>query len=85
MQSNVIQIIYTYIIMKLIDKEKVVAEIEKKLQDLITCKENTSFTEQRVDKDKIKEIDKRIERHQKAYDAKLRDVNRKAKDFEMTN
>ena len=34
--------------MKLIDKEKVVVEIEKKLQDLITCKENTSFTEQRV-------------------------------------
>ena len=35
--------------------------------------------------EKIKEIDKRIERHQKEYDAKLRDANRKAKDFEMTN
>ena len=33
---------------KYISKAAVVAEIEKKLQDLITCKENTSFTEQRV-------------------------------------
>ena len=33
---------------KYISKAAIVAEIEKKLQDLITCKENTSFTEQRV-------------------------------------
>ena len=31
MQSNVIQIIYTYIIMKLIDKENIVAEINRKI------------------------------------------------------
>lgn len=38
-----------------------------------------------IDKENIKEIDKRIERHQKKYDAKLKDAMRKAKDFEMTN
>ena len=38
-----------------------------------------------IDKNKIEDIDKRIERHQKEYDAKLRDANWKAKDFEMTN
>lgn len=38
-----------------------------------------------IDKEKIKEIDKRIERHQKEYDAKLKDAMRKAKDYEMTN
>ena len=38
-----------------------------------------------IDKEKIKEIDKRIQRHQKEYISKLRDANRKAKDFEMTN
>lgn len=31
-----------------IPKSSLVAEINKKLQDLIDCKENTSFTEQRV-------------------------------------
>lgn len=34
--------------MKLIDKDKVVAEIENKLQDLIACKENALSTEKRV-------------------------------------
>ena len=38
-----------------------------------------------IDKRKIKEIDKRIERKQKDYISKLRDAMRKAKDFEMTN
>ena len=42
MQSNVIQIIYTYIIMKLIDKEKVVAEIEK-LQKLYQPTANLQY------------------------------------------
>lgn len=34
--------------MKLIYKDKVVAEIENKLQDLIACKENVLSTEKRV-------------------------------------
>lgn len=38
-----------------------------------------------IDKRKIKEIDKRIERKQKDYISKMRDAMRKAKDFEMTN
>lgn len=38
-----------------------------------------------IDKNKVKEIDKRIERHQKEYISKMRDAMRKAKDFEMTN
>lgn len=38
-----------------------------------------------MDKEKIKEIDKRIEREQKEYNAKLRNAMRKVKDFEMTN
>ena len=38
-----------------------------------------------IDKSKIKEIDKRIERNQKDYISKMRDAMRKAKDFEMTN
>ena len=38
-----------------------------------------------IDKEKIKEIDKRIEKQYKEYISKLRDNNRKAKDFEMTN
>lgn len=38
-----------------------------------------------IDKNKIKEIDKRIERHQKEYISKMRDTMRKEKDFEMTN
>ena len=36
-------------------------------------------------KENIKEIDNRIERQYKKYISKLRDANRKAKDFEMTN
>ena len=38
-----------------------------------------------IDKSKIKEIDKRIERKQKEYISKMRDAMRKTKDFEMTN
>ena len=38
-----------------------------------------------IDKSKIKEIDKRIERKQKDYISKMRDAMRKTKDFEMTN
>ena len=38
-----------------------------------------------IDKSKIEEIDKRIERNQKDYNSKMRDAMRKAKDFEMTN
>ena len=38
-----------------------------------------------IDKSKIKEIDKRIERKQKEYISKMRDAMWKAKDFEMTN
>ena len=38
-----------------------------------------------IDKEKIKEIDKRIESQYKEYISKLRDANLKAKDFEMTN
>ena len=38
-----------------------------------------------IDKRKIKEIDKRIERKQKDYISKMREAMRKAKDFEMTN
>ena len=38
-----------------------------------------------IDKDKIKKIDKRIESQHKKYLLKLRDANREAKDFEMTN
>lgn len=38
-----------------------------------------------IDKNKVEEIDKRIERQQKEYVSKLRDAMRKAKDFEMTN
>lgn len=38
-----------------------------------------------IDKNKIEEIDKRIERHQKEYLSKMRDAMLKTKDFEMTN
>ena len=38
-----------------------------------------------LDKNKIEEIDKRIERHQRNYISKMRDAMRKSKDFEMTN
>lgn len=38
-----------------------------------------------IDKEKIKEIDNRIESQHKEYLSKLRDSNREAKDFEMTN
>lgn len=38
-----------------------------------------------INKNKIKEIDKRIEMHQKEYISKLRDALHKAKDFEMNN
>ena len=38
-----------------------------------------------MDKENTKEIDNRIERQYKEYISKLRDANRKAKDFEMTN
>ena len=38
-----------------------------------------------IDKSKIEEIDKRIERNQKDYISKMRDTMRRAKDFEMTN
>ena len=38
-----------------------------------------------INKDKIKEIDKRIEKEQKEYISKLRDAMRKAEDFEMTD
>lgn len=38
-----------------------------------------------IDKNKIEEIDKRIERQHKEYISKIRDAMRKAKDFEMTN
>lgn len=38
-----------------------------------------------IDNEKIKEIDNRIESHQKEYISKLRNANRKTKDFEMTN
>lgn len=38
-----------------------------------------------IDKSKIEEIDKRIERNQKDYISKMRDAMRKTKDFEMTN
>ena len=38
-----------------------------------------------LDKSKIEEVDKRIERQQKDYITKMRDAMRKAKDFEMTN
>lgn len=39
----------------------------------------------KIDKNKIKEIDKRIERSQKQYISKMRYAMWKAKDFEMTN
>ena len=38
-----------------------------------------------MDKNKIEEIDKRIERKQKEYFSKDKDAMLKAKDFEMTN
>ena len=38
-----------------------------------------------MDKEKIKEIDNRIESQYKKYISKLRDNNRKARDFEMNN
>jgi hypothetical protein len=38
-----------------------------------------------IDKEKIKEIDNRIESQYKKYISKLKDANRKAKDFEMNN
>ena len=38
-----------------------------------------------MDKKKIKEIYNRIESQYKEYLSKLRDANRKAKDFEMNN
>lgn len=36
-----------------------------------------------IDKNKIEEIDKRIEKHQKEYLSKMKDAMRKSKDFEM--
>lgn len=38
-----------------------------------------------IDKNKIEEIDKRIERNQKEHVSKMKDAMRKTKDFEMTN
>lgn len=38
-----------------------------------------------IDKDKIEEIDKRIEKQQKEYLSKMKDAMWKSKDFEMTN
>lgn len=38
-----------------------------------------------MDKNKIEEIDKRIERQQKEYLSKMKDAMLKTKDFEMTN
>lgn len=38
-----------------------------------------------IDKDKIEEIDKRIEKHQKEYLSKMKVTMQKSKDFEMTN
>jgi len=39
---------------------------------------------QYIDKDKVAEIDRRIERRQKADNAKLRKIMSNAKDFPMT-
>jgi hypothetical protein len=36
-----------------------------------------------IDKNKIEEIDKRIEKHQKEIITKMKDAMRKSKDFEM--
>ena len=36
-------------------------------------------------REEVTEIDKRIERKQNEYDAKLRDIMMKAKDFPMTD
>lgn len=36
-----------------------------------------------IDKDKLEGIDKRIEKHQKEFITKMKDVMRKSKDFEM--
>ena len=36
-----------------------------------------------IDKNKIKEIDKHIEKHQKEFITKMKDAMRKSKDFEM--
>ena len=36
-----------------------------------------------IDKNKIEEIDKRIEKHQKEYITKMKDAMHKSKDFEM--
>ena len=49
----------------------------------IKIKKKTNF--EKIDKDKIKEIDNRIESLYKDCISKLRDANQKAKDFEMTN
>ena len=38
-----------------------------------------------IDKEKVKEIDERIEKQKKIYDAKMRSTMLKAKDFSMTN
>ena len=37
----------------------------------------------KIDKDKVEEIDKRIEKHQKECITKMKDAMRKSKDFEM--
>ena len=46
---------------------------------------NKKGTNMNVDKNKIEEIDKRIERNQKEYISKMKETMWKAKDFEMTN
>ena len=38
-----------------------------------------------IDKEKVKEVDERIEKQKKKYDTKMRSAMLKAKDFSMTN
>lgn len=46
---------------------------------------NKKGTNMNVNKNKIEEIDKRIERNQKEYISKMKYAMLKSKDFEMTN
>lgn len=58
--------------------------IEKGLA-LIAPEGMYKLLEEQMNKEKIKEIDNRIESQHKEYLSKLRDANCEAKDFEMTN
>lgn len=85
--------------MKLIDKDKLLDRLEELRQNLsmspiVVIEDIKSLVESLevkeeidtpINKEKIKEIDNRIERQYKNMMRKLKDANHKTKDFSMNN